>query len=205
MCYSTGRDRANPVSFRTLSVSEECRRMRKFIAAHAVVRDVRVCPGERRPMRRTALFQGRDLFALQLATDPQIRPDGREIAYVRISFDIMTDRGRQSIWLIDAESGEQRPLVTGAGSHSQPRWSPNGGSHRVRLDGRRRPAAAVRALDADRTDREDRRSHRSAGQPAAGRPTASGSRSRCSRPTRRRGSAKRRRSPKARSGRRRSS
>ena len=26
------------------------------------------------------LFQGRDLFALQLATDPQIRPDGREIA-----------------------------------------------------------------------------------------------------------------------------
>ncbi len=70
-------------------------------------------------------FQGRDLFALQLATDPQIRPDGREIAYVRVSFDIMADRGRQSIWLIDADSGEQRPLVTAAGSHSQPRWSPN--------------------------------------------------------------------------------
>src|ERR1700754_314660 len=71
------------------------------------------------------LFQGRDLFALQLANDPQIRPDGREIAYVRVSFDIMTDRGRQSIWLIDSESGEQRPLVTTAGSHSQPRWSPS--------------------------------------------------------------------------------
>jgi dipeptidyl aminopeptidase/acylaminoacyl peptidase len=70
------------------------------------------------------LFQGRDLFALQLASDPQIRPDGREIAYTRISFDIMTDRGRQSIWLVDAETGEQRPLVTAAGSHSQPRWSP---------------------------------------------------------------------------------
>jgi dipeptidyl aminopeptidase/acylaminoacyl peptidase len=70
------------------------------------------------------LFQGRDLFALQLATDPQIRPDGREIAYVRVAYDIMADRGRQSIWLIDAESGDQRPLVTTAGSHSQPRWSP---------------------------------------------------------------------------------
>jgi dipeptidyl aminopeptidase/acylaminoacyl peptidase len=70
------------------------------------------------------LFQGRDLFALQLATDPQIRPDGREVAYVRVSYDIMTDRGRQSIWLVDAESGAQRPLVTAAGSHSQPRWSP---------------------------------------------------------------------------------
>jgi dipeptidyl aminopeptidase/acylaminoacyl peptidase len=67
-------------------------------------------------------FQGRDLFALQLATDPQFRPDGREIAYVRVSFDIMADRGRQSIWLIDAESGEQRPLVNAG---SQPRWSPS--------------------------------------------------------------------------------
>src|SRR4029079_2630091 len=70
------------------------------------------------------LFQGRDLFALQLASDPQIRPDGRELAYTRISFDIMTDRGRQSIWLIDSETGDQRPLVTAAGSHSQARWSP---------------------------------------------------------------------------------
>ena len=72
------------------------------------------------------LFQGRDLFALQLANDPQIRPDGREIAYVRVSFDIMTDRGRQSIWLIDTESGEQTPLVTTAGSHSSAALVANG-------------------------------------------------------------------------------
>ena len=77
-------------------------------------------------MRPAKTFQGRDLFGLQFATDPQIRPDGRAIAYVRLSFDIMTDRGRQSIWLIDAESGEQTPLVTGGGSHCSPRWSPNG-------------------------------------------------------------------------------
>ena len=64
-------------------------------------------------------FQGRDLFALQMATDPQIRPDGREIAYVRVSFDIMADRGRQSIWLIDADSGEQRPLVAAARTRSR--------------------------------------------------------------------------------------
>jgi dipeptidyl aminopeptidase/acylaminoacyl peptidase len=76
------------------------------------------------PTAPNRTFQGRDLFALEMASDPQIRPDGREIAYVRVSFDIMTDRGRQSIWLVD-DSGEQRPLVTAAGSHSQPRWSPN--------------------------------------------------------------------------------
>ena len=38
----------------------------------------------------------------------------------------MTDRARQSIWLIDVDSGEQTPLVSGAGSHSSPRWSANG-------------------------------------------------------------------------------
>jgi dipeptidyl aminopeptidase/acylaminoacyl peptidase len=71
------------------------------------------------------LLEGRDLFDLQLATDPQIRPEGSAIAYVRRSFDIMTDRGRASIWLVDAASGEQTPLVTTPGSHSSPRWSPN--------------------------------------------------------------------------------
>lgn len=71
-------------------------------------------------------FQGRDLFGLQYAADPQIRPDGLAIAYARRSFDIMTDRGRSSIWLVDADSGAQTPLVTGNGSHSSPRWSPNG-------------------------------------------------------------------------------
>ena len=72
-------------------------------------------------------FRGADLFGLQYASEPQIRPDGRVVAYVRGSFDIMTDRARQSIWLIDIETGEQTPLVAGAGSHTSPRWSADGG------------------------------------------------------------------------------
>src|SRR5688572_15258945 len=71
-------------------------------------------------------FTARDLFDLEIASDPQISPDGRWIAYTRRSGDIMTDRFRQTIWLIDTASGRQMPLVAGAGSHSQPRWSPNG-------------------------------------------------------------------------------
>ncbi len=72
------------------------------------------------------VFQGSDLFGLQYASDPQIRPDGRVVAYVRVSFDVMTDRARRAIWLIDAETAEQTPLVTAAGSHTAPRWSRNG-------------------------------------------------------------------------------
>ena len=94
------------------------------------------------------LFQGRDLFALQRATDPQIRPDGREIAYVRVSYDIMTDRGRQSIWLIDSDSGEQTPAGHDGRLALAAALVADRGSHRVRLDGRWRPTAAVRALAA---------------------------------------------------------
>jgi Tol biopolymer transport system component len=72
------------------------------------------------------LFTARDLFSLEVATDPQISPDGRSIAYVRRSGDIMTDRFRPAIWLIDVATGRQMPLVAGTGAHSQPRWSPAG-------------------------------------------------------------------------------
>lgn len=72
------------------------------------------------------IFQGRDLFGLQYASDPQIRPDGRAVAYSRHAFDIMTDRGRTSIWLVDTETGAQTPVVAGTGSHNSARWSPKG-------------------------------------------------------------------------------
>ncbi|MFL6727808.1 MAG: prolyl oligopeptidase family serine peptidase [Sphingomicrobium sp.] len=71
-------------------------------------------------------FTGRDLFDLSAAADPQISPDGRTIAYVRRSADIMTDKARSSIWLINAATGEQRPLAAGTGDHFSPRWSPDG-------------------------------------------------------------------------------
>src|SRR5579885_1485858 len=71
-------------------------------------------------------FEGKDLFQLQYVTDPQISPDGRLIAYVRISFDVMSDRERRSIWLVDAQTGSQTPLAAGTGSSYSPRWSPDG-------------------------------------------------------------------------------
>jgi dipeptidyl aminopeptidase/acylaminoacyl peptidase len=71
-------------------------------------------------------FTGADLFNLEVATDPQISPDGRTIAYVRKSNDIMTDKARPTIWLVDVATGQQRPLLAGAGSYSSPRWSPDG-------------------------------------------------------------------------------
>jgi dipeptidyl aminopeptidase/acylaminoacyl peptidase len=72
------------------------------------------------------IFTGRDLFDLSAASDPEISPDGRTIAYVRRAADIMTDRARSSIWLINVATGEQRPLAAGTGDNFSPRWSPDG-------------------------------------------------------------------------------
>ncbi len=71
-------------------------------------------------------LSGGDLFNLEAASDPQIAPDGKSLVYVRRANDIMRDRARSSLWLVDVASGAQTPLVAGPGSHSQPRWSPDG-------------------------------------------------------------------------------
>jgi dipeptidyl aminopeptidase/acylaminoacyl peptidase len=78
------------------------------------------------PETPSRTFVGSDLFALQVAEDPQIRPDGAVVAYTRVSYDIMTDNERRAIWLVDAATGAQTPLIAGAGSHYSPRWSPDG-------------------------------------------------------------------------------
>lgn len=72
------------------------------------------------------LFTGEDLFKLESAADPQVSPDGRTVAYVRRSADVMNDQVRGAIWLVDVASGRQRPLITGPGSYGAPRWSPDG-------------------------------------------------------------------------------
>lgn len=91
-------------------------------AAVAPVASIPAIPADQ-PARR---FTGIDLFGLEMAADPQISPDVSRIAYVRQSADIMADRMRPAIWLVDVRSGEQTPLAAGPGTHMAPRWSPDG-------------------------------------------------------------------------------
>ena len=67
-----------------------------------------------------------EIFDLEVASETQISPDGSQIAYVRRAMDIMTDRARNNIWIIDADGDNHRPIVSGADSYSSPRWSPSG-------------------------------------------------------------------------------
>jgi len=67
-----------------------------------------------------------DVFQLEYADDVQISPDGNRIVYVRVSHDIMTDRARRNLWIIDASGANNRPLRSEAKNFSSPRWSPDG-------------------------------------------------------------------------------
>ena len=70
-------------------------------------------------------FKPLDVFDLQWAADPQVSPDGRSIAYVRMGYDIKTDRAHGSVWLVGVDGKNERPLSSAPLSGS-PGWSPDG-------------------------------------------------------------------------------
>jgi dipeptidyl aminopeptidase/acylaminoacyl peptidase len=67
-----------------------------------------------------------DVFNLQLATDPQISPDGKRIIYVRRFSDIMTDQRHSNLWVVNTDGIDHRPLTSGNFNDASPRWSHDG-------------------------------------------------------------------------------
>lgn len=68
-----------------------------------------------------------DVFQLEYADDPRISPDGKKVVYVRSFMDIMADRRRSNLWIVNIDGSDHRPLTTGSENHHSPRWSPDGG------------------------------------------------------------------------------
>jgi len=71
-------------------------------------------------------LQSIDVFQLEYTDDVQISPDGSRIVYVRVSHDIMTDRARRNLWIVNADGTNNRPLRSEAKNFMSPRWSPDG-------------------------------------------------------------------------------
>lgn len=71
-------------------------------------------------------FSADDVFELEYANSPQVSPDGSRIVYERRSNDIMTDRTRSNLWIINSDGSRHRPIVSGATQATSPQWSPSG-------------------------------------------------------------------------------
>lgn len=71
-------------------------------------------------------FQRMDVFGLEWVSQPQISPDGRQVAYVRNGMDIMTDSKWSRLWLTDTDGDENVPLTGRDVNESNPVWSPDG-------------------------------------------------------------------------------
>jgi dipeptidyl aminopeptidase/acylaminoacyl peptidase len=90
--------------------------MKALALALAVVGPV--APAVKRPITE------KDILNFHWVADPQISPDGREIAYVRITVNEKEDRYETSLWLVETSGGIPRPLTAGP-YDSAPRWSPD--------------------------------------------------------------------------------
>ncbi|MDG1506978.1 MAG: S9 family peptidase, partial [Luminiphilus sp.] len=84
------------------------------------------CASAQTEEQQHPLFDAMDVFELEWASDPQIATDGQSIVYVRRSFEIMTDTGRADLWEVSLNGDFHRPLKTGSGRSTSPRWSPDG-------------------------------------------------------------------------------
>lgn len=67
-----------------------------------------------------------DVFDLEWAASPQISPDGSQIVYQRRGFDIMTDRTRSELWIMNADGSAHRKLTDRTAGESNPTWAPDG-------------------------------------------------------------------------------
>lgn len=67
----------------------------------------------------------KDLFQFTWAADPQISPDGSQVAFVKVTVNKEKDSYETALWRVSVHGGEPERLTHGP-LDSGPRWSPDG-------------------------------------------------------------------------------
>jgi dipeptidyl aminopeptidase/acylaminoacyl peptidase len=89
-----------------------------------------------------------DLITAVRVSDPQLSPDGRQVAFVRTTTDPATGKRNADIWVVPADgSAAPRLLIGGDQSENTPRWSPDG--RQIAFISTRDGAAQVYTANAD--------------------------------------------------------
>lgn len=74
----------------------------------------------------TRLMTIDDLLAIPVLNDPQLSPDGTQIAFTVTRADPDANTYRTHLWVVPAAGGEPRQLTTASAKETSPRWSPDG-------------------------------------------------------------------------------
>jgi dipeptidyl aminopeptidase/acylaminoacyl peptidase len=68
----------------------------------------------------------KDLFKFNWIGDPQLSPDGSQVAFVRVTVDEKKDTYNTAIWAVAARAGAEPRRITNGPRDATPRWSRDG-------------------------------------------------------------------------------
>ena len=72
------------------------------------------------------VFKYLDVFDLQYVSSPQISPDGSEIIYRRMTFDILKDKAVGNLWTVNVNGSNHQKLTSRESEEYGATWSPDG-------------------------------------------------------------------------------
>ena len=67
-----------------------------------------------------------DLFRFVWVADPRISPDGKRVAFVRVSVNAKKEGYDTALWIVPADGSEPARPFTAGPRDTSPRWSPDG-------------------------------------------------------------------------------
>ena len=71
-------------------------------------------------------FAVEDLLKVRRVSDPQVSPDGRQVAFVVGDVNLDANRVVSQIYVVPVGGGDAKQLTNGTSSSASPRWSPDG-------------------------------------------------------------------------------
>ena len=96
-------------------------------------------------------FKSEDIFNLEYVSEVQVSPNGKYVAYVRRSNDIMSDSSRANVWLASVDGKSHRPLLSSKKNYYSIRWSPDGSRLAYLSNEEGKPQLYVRWMDTGQT------------------------------------------------------
>jgi len=97
-------------------------RLRPVVALSTLLLYVVVTPGAQEKRSITE----HDLMKFVWVSDPQISPDGSQVAFVRVDVNEKADTYDTAVWIVGTDGKSEPRRLTGGTRDSSPRWSPKG-------------------------------------------------------------------------------